>query len=285
MKTSSSLRNKLFIGIFALFMVGITSPLYANLLITPLQVVMEGRDRSTEITLVNPSENTNTYRLGWVQLKQVQGTGGYIKSTDEERAAETDLEDFAVFSPRQVTLKPDEKQVVRVGIRRPAELADGEYKSHLRFEIVPELSIRKNTLKDPGDGKIQLGVKMMASYSIPIIYRSGDYDAQFDIGQPSFSVNPKNNRIIVNLPITRTGKHGAVGQINIFHKPNSGGEEKLIAQQGNANIFNDITRRDFNVMTTETSLSPGTLRIQYIKSEGRTNEYKLLNEKVFPVQN
>lgn len=269
------------------FLVGITSflsvPAVANLLITPLQVVIEGRERSTEIVLVNPSENTNTYRLGWVQLKQVQGPGGYIKSTEEERAAIQDLEDFAVFSPRQVTLAPNEKQVVRVGIRRPAELADGEYMSHLRFEIVPELSQRKNNLPPPSENNTRFGVQMHASYSIPVIYRSGEYDAKFNIGQPSFSINEKSKRIVVNLPITREGIHGTVGQINIYHIPSSGGEQKLIAQQGNANIFDEITRRDFNVLTTEKSLSPGSLKIQYYKAEGTMNNYKILDEKTFPV--
>ncbi len=268
--------------IFTVLIVSATN-LRANLLISPLQVTMEGRDRSNEIVLVNPSNDTNTYRISWTQLYQQEGNGGYLDATEEQKEQNTDLSDFAIFSPRQITLKPNETQVVRVGVRRPADLTDGEYKSHLRFEIIPSLSVREETFNELGEKENSLGAQIYTSYSIPIVYRSGSYDASFTIGEPSFSLNEKTSRVIVNVPITRTGIHGAVGQILVYYTPN-GGERKLISQYGNASIFNEITTRNFKINTTESQLNPGTLLIQYYKAEGNKNEYTLLTEKSFPVR-
>ena len=257
-------------------------PLNASLLITPLQIVMENRVRSTEVVLINPSQDTNTYRIHWLQLKQVQDAGGYVPVSDAEREQNLDLEDFTVFTPRQVTLKPNEKQTVRIAVRRPEDLPDGEYKSHLRFMIVPELSTRDKEKKEVGPNERGFGAQVYASYSIPIVYRAGEIDTQIGLGQPSFSMNEKTATVLVDLPVTRQGMHGVIGQIDIFYKPN-GEEEYLIASHGNANLFPEITKRDFRILTQEKNLRPGQMRIVFIRAAETKSKGTVLAEKVFTV--
>ena len=274
-----TVRTCFYLWVFIAF-ASISFPLNANLLITPLQVVIEGRERSTEIVLINTSQNTNTYRLHWLQLEQVESAGGYVAVAEADRAARQDLEDIAVFTPRQVTLKPNEKQVVRIGIRRPPELADGEYKSHLRFEILPELSSRPDQNVEVSPDKTRFGVQVHASYSVPVVYRSGEYDLSIAIQQPSFDINEKTSQIIVNLPVERAGTHGVIGQIDIYHKGRNG-KETLIAQHGNAALYTEITRRDFKILTSAKSLNGGSLRVQFIKAEGSSDQHQLLAEETF----
>ena len=257
-------------------------PLNASLLITPLQIVMENRIHSTEVVLINPSQNTNTYRIHWLQLKQIQDAGGYVPVSDAEREQNLDLEDFTVFTPRQVTLKPNEKQTVRIAVRRPSDLPDGEYKSHLRFMIVPELSTRDKEKKEVGPNERGFGAQVYASYSIPIVYRAGEIDTQIGLGQPSFSMNEKTATVLVDLPVTRQGMHGVIGQIDIFYKPN-GEEEYLIASHGNANLFPEITKRDFRILTQEKNLRPGQMRIVFIRAAETKSKGTVLAEKVFTV--
>ena len=152
------------IVLFAAF--SMNTPANAGLLITPLQVTMEDRSRVTEITLVNSSKDTNTYRLSWSQLEQVENVGGYIKIEEENRKGRRDLQDFAVFTPRQITLRPNERQTIRVAVRRPNDLEDGEYKSHIKFSIVPSLTVKQDLDKDVSDDEIGIGAKVYASYSI-----------------------------------------------------------------------------------------------------------------------
>lgn len=266
----------------AIFSSALTFPSYANLLITPLQVVMEDRDRATEIILVNNSRDTNTYRIHWEQLYQTEGAGGYLRASDEEREERFDLEDFAVFTPRQITLRPSQKQTIRIALRKPADLADGEYKSHLKFSIAPELSRKANTLAKPGANEISVGAQVFASYSIPVAYRKGDYDINIDIGQPQFSTNPKTGFIIMNVPVTRTGTHGTIGFIEVFYKPD-GGEEVLIASLGNANIFSEINTRNFQISTQKTGLNPGHIRVSFKETKGEINNHTVLAEKTFSI--
>lgn len=255
---------------------------YANLLITPLQVVFSERERTAEVVLVNNSRDTNTYRLRWEQLEQVQDTGGYIAVSEEDRESRTDFEDFGVFTPRQITLAPNEKQTIRIAARRPKDLAEGEYKSHLKFAIVPDLTVKAESDKEVADNEIGVGAKVYASYSIPVVYRTGEYDAQFEIGSPKISRNPNTNKILLDIPIERTGKHGVIGLITVFFKPN-GGEAVQIGTLGNASIFSEITKRDFTVVTSLDNMTPGELTVIYAKAEGKAENYSIIQEKVFPV--
>lgn len=257
-------------------------PASAQLLITPLQVTMEGRTRANDIVLVNTSQETNTYRLEWMQMELSQKTGGYQPS--DMKSGKLFLQNFAVFSPRQVTLGPGEKQTVRIGVRRPPDLADGEYKSHLKFKV--EAKPPPPAQKDPSLGKneFRAGAQVQASFIVPVVYRSGEYDCKITLGDPSFNINEKTGKMIITVPVERAGIHGVIGLIEAYYKP-EGGEETLLGGVGNANLFPEITSRSFKIPTQVSGLEAGTLRLKFLKAEGQKNNYVQLDEKTYPVGN
>lgn len=255
---------------------------YAGLLITPLQVVIEGRERSANIVLVNTGAREVTYRMGWEQLIQVQDKGGYILDDDEEA---THLQDFAVFTPRQITLQPKEKQTIRVAIRRPAELPDGEYKSHLKFRIIDDgESTVSFGAAEPQGSEVRLGARVLASYSIPIVYRVGVQDVNISIFDPSFSINPRSGKMLIELPVGRSGLHGVIGVVEAYHTPN-GGSEMLISTLGNSSLYPEVTRRQLKMATSLNGLSPGNLRIVFKTAEGDTSEQVVIAERIIPISN
>ena len=267
----------------ALLVFILQGPAYANLLITPLQVTIEGRERSSQIILLNTSKSTNTYRIEWEQLEQVENAGGYIRSKNEGEALY--LQDFAVYTPRQITLGPNEKQTVRVAIRRPAELEEGEYKSHLKFRIIAEEKPADLYGPKPGPDEIRVGARVLASYSIPVIYRVGEYDINISIDTPpAFSINPKTGFLIADIAVNRSGKHGVIGFVELYHTPR-GGTETLIGGHGNANMFPEISTRAFSIPTQISGLAPGSIRVVFKKAEGQTNTHQVLFERNFPVTN
>jgi P pilus assembly chaperone PapD len=257
---------------------------HAQMLVTPVQVTMEGRARSSEIIIVNTSDKTQTYRLGWKQYDQLQDSGGYteVETLDPNKIY---LQNMAVFSPRQVTLSPGEKQTIRIAVRRPAELPDGEYKSHLRFQILPASEPAPPVTPDPGlkENEIRVGARVNTSYNIPILYRAGDYDIKVDIESAQLSTNSKTGKLIADIAVTRSGTHGAVGQLDIYHTPASGGGETLVGQLANSSLFAEITRRNLKAPLNVSTLAPGNLRVVYLKAEGQTSDYVKLAEKTFPV--
>jgi len=259
----------------------------AQLLITPLQVVIEGRERSKQIILVNTGKQTNTYRIEWQQLKQVDGPGGYLVDEEYAEGDNRFLQNFAVFSPRQITIAPGEKQTVRVAVRRPAELAEGEYKSHLKFHIISApVGGGKNGEFNPNlnEGEINIGIQVRASYSIPIIYRVGSHDVDVEIGQPSFNISERTGFMNVQIPLFRDGLHGVIGEVQVHHTPNNG-EKFYVGALGNANLFPEISQRNVNISSQIQGLAPGTMSVVFKKIEGDMGEHVVLSEKTFQINN
>ena len=281
---------KKFILSASLMLILVSVPLVAskaNLLITPLQVVMEGRNRSAQVVLVNNSDKTKTYKLSWEQVVQTGGTTGYI---DEKYASkygitppETKLSEFAVFTPKQVTLAPGEKQTVRVAVRRPAELADGEYRSHLKFagRDVQEEQLQGRV---GDDGKVHLSAQIDYTFSIPVIYRVGDYDINIDLGAPSFRMNDMTGKLLADIQVNRSGNNGVIGTIQMYHTP-AGGSETLVGTLMNTNIFPEISMRQFTVPMTVSGLSPGSMRVVFKKTEGDSSTQAVLDELIVPITN
>ena len=122
----------------------------ANLLINPTRVSLAHGERSTEITLINTSQVTNTYRMEWVEKQAKQG-GGYDDLTDEQAARFPTSSQMIRFSPRQVTLAPNERQTVRIAVRRPSDLAEGEYHTNVVMSVLAgrSLVLCREGLADP----------------------------------------------------------------------------------------------------------------------------------------
>ena len=276
------MKRTVFSLIFACLLVVVSSTAYASLLITPLRVVMEGRERSINIVLVNTGKHEATYRMEWEQLIQAQDKGGYLLDDDTES---THLQDFAVFTPRQITLKPQQKQTVRVAVRRPADLPVGEYKSHLKFRIIDDGKGQVEfSSDDPKQNEVRVGARVLASYSIPIVYRVGEQDVDVSISNPSFSINPKSGKLMMELPVERSGTHGILGEIEVYHTPN-GGTEELISTLGNSGLYPEITRRLFKIVTNVNGLAPGNMRIVFYKDEGEASERVVIKERIIPISN
>ena len=267
--------------LLSLFLVCLPAAAHATLLITPLKVVMEGRDRTANIVVVNTGQYEATYRMEWEQLIQVQDKGGYILDTNEES---THLKDFAVFTPRQITLQPQEKQTVRVAIRRPGELPVGEYKSHLKFRVVDDGKVGTPNLDNPNTNEVSVGARVLASYSLPIVYRVGEQDVQVSIMNPEFAINPASGNMLIKLPVQRSGVHGVLGLIEVYHRPN-GGEETLVSTLGNSSLFSEITQRIFTIVTNLTGLSPGTMRIVFKKDEKMKADQVVIAERSIAITN
>lgn len=207
----------------------------ADLLVVPLRVVFEDRDRSEIVTLVNTSDKEHTYRLEWLE-KKMSINGKYQDYTRE--AGEITASDLIKFSPRQITLGPKETQTVRLAVRRPEGLKPGEYRSHLMFKQLADIADEMNT-KDVG---VKLYVNL--SISIPVIVRVGQNNttAKFSsikYGQQTHDGKTQNG---FHVEIERTGNYSTYGSVHFYDAKDI---ERLfpIATLSNVSIFPEMPKR------------------------------------------
>lgn len=95
----------------------------SGLAVAPTRLAIDPDERGAELRLQNRSETDATYRISVTQVEP--GPDGH------------QADDMIRFSPRQVTVPGNGTQMVRVAVRRPADLPAGEYAARIRFEAVP----------------------------------------------------------------------------------------------------------------------------------------------------
>mgnify|MGYP000276725056 CR=1 FL=1 len=229
----------------------------ASLLVSPIRVAFEGRERSHEIVLINSSSEVKTYRLAW-QEKLALPSGGYKDLTAEETVGYPSASKMLRFSPRQVTLKPNERQIVRLGLRRPKDLADGEYRSHLKLEAFPPKRSKKS------DGEMSINLDVLLSYSLPVIVRQGKANPKVEITSKALRFDQHSGKTMLNVNLTRTGEYSTAGNL-VAYWLGEQGDEQVVARLNNVNIYPEVNQAIKSMAWIAKDFTPsnGKLRIVY----------------------
>lgn len=249
----------------------------ANILITPTRVVFEGRDRYADVTLVNNGKKSMKYEMEWVYHLMQPETGYY--AVVEDLGDGFDLSKNIVFSPRRVELAPGAKQKVRLALRRPAEVPDGDYHVHLKFRALPtELSTDGLEAEAPAAAQVRINV----SYTIPVILRAGEPDVKASIGRIELVRNPSTGLLNAHVPVKRpeNSPYAVLGYFWVYHVDASNNEE-LIGELSNAHIFSEIDERTFDVPLRK-DISGGSLKF-VLRYFDKKNDF-IYDEKIFALE-
>jgi fimbrial chaperone protein len=244
----------------------------ADLTITPWRVVFGPRDRSATIQLLNTTDHENTYRMGWLILKAMpDGAYRMVPATDESKKDPHGVQNMVIFSPRQVTIEGHGEQVIRLSLRRPADLPPGEYRAHLSLT---RMAKTETSVQDPNAKSMELALNVNLGFSVPVIVRQGqDKDLKISLSNPGL-VPLKNGGSALTIDINRVaGKFSSYGTVDVFWKP-PGKSEKKIGTLTNMALYPELKTRHVNVpLTTSDSINGGSIHVVYEgkdESEGTT---------------
>jgi P pilus assembly chaperone PapD len=264
--------------ILGFVMLNFISQVQANLLVAPTMITFDGRERSEKLSLINTSDKTLTYRLEWSE-KTALPNGGYRVLTDEKEMQQfKSASPMIRFTPRQVTLRAGERQVVAFSLRRPKNMLDGEYRSHLNIRALPA-EVKSDAESEPG-----IKLNMIFNFSLPVIVRQGKPIPNIKIEGTEIVRNLTKNQNEIFVTFSRSGLYGASGDIKAYWKNNGSNAEKEVALINRYNIFHelDITKASlFWIGETERFSQPGSLRIVY-QGAGKNRNTKLA-EKTFNI--
>ncbi len=217
----------------------------AALLITPSRVVFEDRTRSEQVTLTNQGDKSATYRISFVR-KNMTEDGRFVVVEEGVEGMYSDT--MVRYSPRQIILAPGQSQVIRLLLRKPRGLADGEYRSHLLMQALPEVTesdISKVAEKDSDAIKIE--ITTVLGISIPVIVRSGKLTSELSFSNVRYvkSTEPKKKSYIA-LDMNRTGTKSTYGDFRVTYIDESGNETVVAITKGVA-VYTPNTLRKFQI--------------------------------------
>jgi fimbrial chaperone protein len=207
----------------------------ADLMLFPTRVVFEKDQRAAQVELINQGKQPETYRINLVN-RRMSETGEFI-AISAPGPGEQFADALLRYSPRQVTIPPGGSQTVRIMLRKPAELAPGEYRSHLQFDRVADASTNSLEAPGPNDGK-QMGVMLspLVGASIPLIVRHGDTQARINVSDIALAAASGKTPSTVTFTIQREGNRSVYGDLVTTFTP-KGKEPIEVAKAGGVAVY------------------------------------------------
>jgi P pilus assembly chaperone PapD len=259
-------------------------PAMANLMLHPSRVVLDKNQRSAQIELINDGTESATYRIGVINRRMTET--GEFGPVDTPLPGEQFADAMLRFSPRQVTLAPGATQTVRVMLRKPAELAAGEYRSHLHFEKLPDAvapsAPASDAASDKDKGQVGVVIKVLMGASIPVIVRHGDTTAAVQLtGLALRDADGPSPQLLLQLE--RSGNSSAYGDLTATFTPR-GGKPVEVARVGGVAVYtpNPLRRASLALKPPKgVSLAGGELRLTYRERPDAGG--KLLAEATLPL--
>jgi len=179
------------------------------------------------------------------------------------------LSSIIKFSPRQVRLKPGESQVIRVLIKRPSGIPDGEYRSHLEIRVLPDVT-GIGVLKKIDPTIMQGGVVTRIGVTLPVIWRSAQLKGDASVANASFTRKMNGELNKLKLKVTREGLRSVFGDI-VASAEFSDGEQRVIAKLNDYGIYHPYDSEDvlLNVFGLELSEANeiSKLHVKFINDE------------------
>ena len=233
--------RSLFTGL--LLVIFFAQPALARIDIVPRKIVMDPRDRSAELTVLNLMGEPGTYRVDIVNFQQ--NTDGTYTTLESPLNQAFNPEEAVRFSPRQFSLPVQGRQKIRLSLRKPANLPEGEYRFHV--QVMRLADARPSQAVEPGQGA-RLSVQMNMGVTIPVIVRHGGVAlATAKISNPRLvTTNTESERPELQMTITRQGNASTIGSLEAFWVPASG-EPESISYIDNMNIFTEVSQRQVSL--------------------------------------
>ena len=244
----------------------------AGILLIPTRIVMEKGDRYITVSVKNRGDATGAYRVEIIDM--IMQEEGVIRELTEEEEDKYSARPLLRISPRKMILKPSESQNIRLMLRKPKGLEDGEYRSHLKVTLVEDNVTESGEPIVPNN--VAIMIKPRFALIIPIIIREGKTEYSMSLDKPKLYY--ENNKPMLDLLFTREGNRSAMGDVTVTHI-SKGGTESIIKDHPGIAIYRSTEKRRVVVpldISKNVSLKNGKLYITY-KAQ-KEEEYRLLAE-------
>ena len=239
-------------------------PAWADLMVAPTRIVFDKNQRAAQLDLINSGSETATYRISIVNRRM--GEDGGFSAIDSPAPGEQFAGKLLRYSPRQVVLAPGAGQVVRLSLRKPADLPAGEYRSHLIFEkIAATKGATSIETQAAPSGEISVQLTMLVGLSIPVIVRHGETAASVALTGLELLKSVAGQPVTLALVLQRSGNRSVYGYLGATFTP-PGGATQEVGKVGGVAVYTPNALRRVKLELKPPAgltLARGTLRVTF----------------------
>jgi len=239
-----------------------------TLMINPVRVVFEGRQRSATVSVANTNPDPVSYRVSLVTMRK--DAEGKLYEADKETEQEAFTKSLIRFSPRRSTIEPGTRQVIKLMVRKPKNLPPGEYQT--RLSIVPLADLKDSSDSGRTDSETsKINVDLIVGITIPVIIQHGKQLSEItSTGLSLIKVPALPSGLAAQVTLSRSGQYSVFGDIIVRYIPSSGSENILIAQGKSVGVYQPDGQKSFILPIQNWNIESqrsGTLRVEFLKEQ------------------
>lgn len=242
-----------------------------NLLLTPKRLVFNGGRTSENINLANSGKDTAHYVISMINFRMTEN-GGFEEVSEAEMGGFS-AEPHIRFFPRQVTLAPNEAQVIRVQYSRNAQLNPGEYRSHLYVRALSKPT-PLGTKGAEVSSSIEVKLTPVFGITIPVIIRIGESNTTASISGLSLTKTADAASSTLHMTLNRNGNMSIYGDITVKHITPNGQVTQVGLVKGLAVYTPNLLRNIEFVLENNPQVDyhTGKLAVQFITNAGAKDQ-------------
>lgn len=272
------------ISILLVLMTGSNVYAKAGLLLFPTRVNVDNNERSSMITIKNTGDTRGLYRIELIDMEMLREGGTRV--LDENEVFAYSAKKITRISPRRVLVDANSTQNIRISVRKPKNLEEGEYRSHLKITLLED-NVDENgrpmSVLENNSNNVGIKIKARMVNVIPLIVRQGKTQYDVTLGTPSLKMaESDSDRHVLIIPIQRTGNQSSLGNIKVEHI--SGSKITTLKMQSGVAVYRPLDERLFELpldVPNGVSLKEGVIKVTYSSPEGEEeNKYSTESELV-----
>lgn len=249
---------------------GVSAQVGADLNISPRRVTFGENDRAASVYVFNQGDAPATYTVDLVD-RVMQPDGQIVAAADlSNNPLGPSAAGSIQYTPRRVTLRPRESQVIRLRVRPPATGSAREYRTHLTVTALPpdDAGLTVAQAAAPGAEEVSLQVVALFSVSIPLIIREGKTDIRAGIEDvtrlPAVEGAPNG---AIQLDLVRLGANSVYGDVEVY--AGAGATERLVSVVRGVAVYPEIARRTVIARLLAPLSASEPLRVVYKDDDAR----------------
>ncbi|MCL1130158.1 hypothetical protein L2748_10585 [Shewanella sairae] len=239
----------------------------ANLLVNPTRVELDKKNTSAVFSLVNKGTEAARYNV-YFEDKKMLANGEYAELTKEQ--ATQSVASFVRYSPRRVSLEPEQGTRVRLAARVPRNIIPGEYRSYIVFHQIPLAPVSNQASQQSHSDTVSLNISAYLKISIPVIMRVGQLTSDLSIERSQLD----SDKHAVEVTLQRTGDRSSFGDIEVINTITN----EIVGVSKNIAIYTELSERNFLIPLTK-PLNSSELLVRY-KENNSLYQPKIVEAKI-----
>ncbi|ATE64992.1 hypothetical protein [Rhizorhabdus dicambivorans] len=245
----------------------------ASVNLNPKRVIFDRPGKSATISVASGGGSSGSFDVELID--RVMLPDGQIVPVTEaqdkpEAARFKSAKAYLVATPRRIRIAAGGGQAIRVRATPSAELAPGEYRSHLTVTGIPPADTGLTAEQAAGrkEGELSFRINSVLAISIPVILRVGPVDVRAGIENAAIGFEtispdgkaPPVRTAMLNFDLVRMGVNSLYGDLEV--RGSRKGEEPIGVVRG-IGVYPEIDRRQVKIALTRIPAAGEAIEIQF----------------------